>query len=75
MAIQGFMSTRCNFETCRRKLNLAESIRGKCKCEKIFCSKHVYSNEHNCDFDYKEENKSKLEKDNPKIVAKKVSQI
>ncbi len=69
------MSVRCNFDLCKRKLNIAESIKGKCRCEKTFCSIHRYSNEHNCDFDYQEQNKLKLEKENPKIVAKKVNHI
>lgn len=69
------MTIRCEFETCKRKLNLAESIKGKCRCEKIFCHYHRYSNEHNCTFDYKEENKIKLEKENPKIVAKKLNNL
>ncbi len=43
---------RCNFKGCKKKLNLVDLER-KCKCQKIFCSKHRTANDHNCSFDYK----------------------
>ena len=32
----------------------------KCHCEYVFCGKHRHFSEHNCDFDYKNYDRSKL---------------
>jgi hypothetical protein len=32
----------------------------KCHCEYVFCGKHRHFSEHNCDFDYKKYDRSKL---------------
>lgn len=41
-----------------------------CKCGKIFCPKHFNPHSHNCTFDYKNEKKIELEKNNPKLGNK-----
>jgi len=44
---------------CNKKLGLIEY---KCKCEKLFCISHLHAEEHNCNYDYKEEARLLLEK-------------
>ncbi|KAI5181312.1 hypothetical protein NEOKW01_1506 [Nematocida sp. AWRm80] len=56
-----------NCTKCLIRLRITNSF--KCKCLRIFCGKHRYSDEHNCTYDYKLENIKKLEKENPKILS------
>ncbi|OAG31849.1 hypothetical protein NEDG_00324 [Nematocida displodere] len=44
-----------------------------CKCSGVFCSKHRYSDEHGCTYDYQLENRLRLEKENPKILPSTIS--
>jgi len=44
-----------------------------CKCKKNFCIKHL--NNHKCSYDYKEEQKIKIQKENPKIIKDKIPKI
>lgn len=67
-------SSRCNLANCNKKLGLLDS-NIKCKCGDVFCSTHRYSNKHNCSFDYKKDNKEKMEKSLTKVVADKVIKI
>ena len=41
---------RCQLKGCKRKLPITAF---DCKCEKRFCNLHIYSENHNCTFDYK----------------------
>ena len=43
-------SKRCQLKGCKKKLRLTAF---DCKCEKRFCNLHIYSENHNCTFDYK----------------------
>ena len=61
---------RCGM--CRKKLGL---IPFKCRCEKMFCAKHRYSDVHKCDYDYKTSYTQKYTEDNPKIVPNKIIHI
>ena len=56
---------KCNF--CNSKLGI---ISYTCKCGKVFCSKHLNPHSHNCAYDYKNEKKLQLEKNNPKMGTK-----
>ena len=47
----------------------------KCKCGKTVCIIHRYPDDHNCDFDSKNEMKKKLINDSPKIVGTKIENI
>ena len=47
----------------------------KCKCNLNLCLNCLPFYIHNCKFDYKNHNKEQLEKNNPKILAIKVSNI
>lgn len=55
---------------CRIKLGMFGGI--ECKCGKLFCGKHRYSDEHDCTYDYKKEQQDKLTKLNPTIVKDKM---
>tara|TARA_Y100000590_G_C15708901_1_gene1009626 strand:+ start:2429 stop:2683 length:255 start_codon:yes stop_codon:yes gene_type:complete len=52
---------------CKCKLKL---IVFTCKCGHIFCQKHLGAHSHNCTYDYKNEKKEKIEKENPKLGQK-----
>ncbi len=41
---------RCQHLECNKKI---KHYMGKCKCEKLFCSKHRLPHQHKCDEDYK----------------------
>ena len=43
-------SKRCQLKGCKKKLSITAF---DCKCEKRFCNLHIYSENHNCTFDYK----------------------
>ena len=57
---------------CRVKVGL---LGFKCRCNYVFCAKHRYNNEHDCDFDYKTQAREELARNNPKVVASKIVKI
>jgi AN1-type zinc finger and ubiquitin domain-containing protein 1 len=64
---------RCEY--CQKKLQLAQTITGKCKCNKIFCIIHRLSETHNCCFDYKSEMLNAEQLLQNKCVAPKIIKI
>lgn len=58
--------------TCNRKIGL---LGFQCKCEFYFCAEHRMSDRHECTFDFKEQGKKKLIKDNPTIAPSKMESI
>ena len=50
---------KCAFEGCKKKIKLTDY---PCKCEKTFCALHKCHVIHQCTYDFKKENKDKLEK-------------
>src|SRR3989304_5494447 len=58
---------RCKI--CSKKLGLIPFI---CRCKGQFCALHRYSHNHNCDFDYQQMEKERLEKENPIIKSCKI---
>lgn len=54
---------------CRKKIGILEEAYCKCKCDLIFCPKHRLASEHDCKFDYIEENKNKF------LIMEKVKDI
>ena len=56
---------KCKQCNCKLKL-----IVFTCKCGHIFCQKHLGAHSHNCTYDYKNEKKEKIEKENPKLGQK-----
>ena len=64
---------RCEYSECRKKLTLASV---SCKCKKYYCSTHRAEVAHACTFDYKAEQKMRLNKYlSTAIVASKVEAI
>lgn len=57
---------------CLIKLRITNTF--SCKCRGSFCSKHRYTDEHGCIYDYKSENRKRLEKENPKILSSRITQ-
>ncbi|XP_063243311.1 AN1-type zinc finger protein 4-like isoform X2 [Bacillus rossius redtenbacheri] len=58
---------------CRKRLNITNVY--SCRCEKLFCSTHRYSELHGCTFDYKSEGRRLLEQANPLVAAPKLPKI
>lgn len=46
-----------------------------CRCGKVFCGIHRYSDQHNCDYDYRADAQAKIRKENPVVVGEKVQKI
>ncbi len=46
-----------------------------CKCEYVYCSKHRFFDDHQCTYDYKKADKTKLAKDNPLVQAEKLDKL
>jgi len=57
---------------CRRRVGL-DGI--ECRCGYIFCGKHRYADEHDCEYDYKKAQRRKLMLDNIKVLGKKFDKI
>ena len=45
-----------------------------CRCQKSFCSKHRFFDQHTCTFDYKTGAKTKQMSANPKVAPRKISE-
>lgn len=57
---------------CSKRLRLISTF--TCRCQKCFCAKHRFYDQHSCTFDYKTEARSRLMKVNPKVAPKKISE-
>ncbi|XP_031630508.1 uncharacterized protein LOC116345359 [Contarinia nasturtii] len=58
---------------CNKKLGIIMVM--KCHCERIFCAKHRYAEAHSCSYDFKKEGQKSIAKENPLVVASKVTKI
>ena len=61
-------------DKCKKKLKLHEKA-CKCKCDIAYCRDHVYENKHHCTYDYKENHKETLVKNNPIVIGKKLDKL
>jgi len=52
---------------CNAKLKM---IVFTCKCNHIFCLRHLGAHSHNCSYDYKNEKKKQIEENNPKLESR-----
>lgn len=59
---------------CNTKLSLVDKIRA-CHCQKAFCSKHIFPEDHLCEFDYKSHGRQNLRNANPGYKRDKVRGI
>lgn len=58
-------------QACKKKAVLKIT----CKCELVVCFNCRYPDKHNCTFDYKEDARKLLEKNNPIIVSEKLEKV
>ena len=58
---------------CNKKLGIIMIM--KCHCGLIFCAQHRYAEAHDCAYDFKEEGKRILAKENPLVVGEKLPKI
>jgi hypothetical protein len=61
--------TRC--WQCEKKIGLTGV---RCRCGYHFCAAHRYAESHDCDYDYKTNERRKLTKANPVVQANKLSE-
>jgi hypothetical protein len=64
---------RCSLQECNKKLKLFEE--SPCKCGLFFCMAHRFADLHNCSYDYKQEQKEKIKKENPAVINDKIVRI
>jgi len=57
---------------CKKKLGY---LGFECRCMFTFCDKHRFPDAHECKFDYKQQHKNKLKKDNQALSRKKMTKI
>lgn len=58
---------------CNKKLGIIMIM--KCHCNQYFCSAHRYMEVHNCSYNYKENGRKKLERENPLVCTQKLPKI
>uniref|UniRef100_A0A0E0LV78 AN1-type domain-containing protein n=1 Tax=Oryza punctata TaxID=4537 RepID=A0A0E0LV78_ORYPU len=57
---------------CRKKVGL---LGFECRCGGMFCSMHRHADKHGCSFDFKKSDREKIAKENPLIIAPKITKI
>ncbi len=62
---------KCGSKNCNKTIAL--SLQYSCKCGLMYCRIHV--NCHDCSYDYKLEQKNKLEKELEKVISNKIDKI
>lgn len=62
---------KCPAKNCNKRLGISGV---ECRCGKITCMTHRHPESHDCSFNYKELGQNKLKKENPVIVADKMTQ-
>ncbi|GAB0087829.1 Ubiquitin-like domain-containing protein [Sergentomyia squamirostris] len=71
MSVRKSKKLRC--AECNKKLGLIMIMR--CHCEKVFCPQHRYAEAHNCSYNFKQEGRKILARENPLVVAQKLPKI
>lgn len=69
---EGKNTNCCAFENCNRKLKLTDFA---CKCEKKFCKIHRLPEDHDCVYDYKENNNKQNKIEAMKCISDKIEKI
>ena len=60
---------------CQKKLKLIEQTTQRCKCGYVFCKKHKEPNEHQCSYNYFQENSNLLQTKLVPIIAHKIERL
>ncbi len=68
-------ATKLNKNSCCRECRKKTIILVSCKCSEQFCIKCRYPEDHGCKFNYSENGKEQLRKENPSVVGEKISKI
>ena len=63
---------KCSAKGCKKRITLLDQEM-KCECEKVFCKIHQLSFNHECTFDYFQDNQIKMNL--PKVIPSKITQI
>ncbi|XP_060523601.1 AN1-type zinc finger protein 6 [Cylas formicarius] len=58
--------------TCRKKVGLTGF---ECRCGRLFCAVHRYSDKHDCSFNYREMGAQEIRRNNPVVVGEKIQKI
>ena len=58
---------------CRKKVGLTGGI--ECRCKYVFCAKHRYADDHNCDFDFQAMQRDVLTNANTKLACSKLDRL
>jgi predicted nucleic acid binding AN1-type Zn finger protein len=58
--------------SCQKKAGL---LGYKCKCGYTYCKKHRLPESHTCEFDFIQEGKTILQRNNPAVVSDKIEKI
>ena len=58
--------------SCTKKVG---SLGYKCKCGLTYCRNHRLPEDHECDYDFKQDAIKKLTKENPTVIASKLAKI
>ncbi len=66
------MESKLKCHICKKKIGFYSF---SCKCNKFFCSKHRYPENHECQFDFKSDGKRNLEKTLLKAQPQKILNI
>jgi predicted nucleic acid binding AN1-type Zn finger protein len=69
---EGKNTNCCAIEDCNRKLKLTDYA---CKCKKKFCKIHRLPEDHNCVYDYKENNNKQKKIEAMKCILDKIYKI
>ncbi|KAF0900090.1 hypothetical protein E2562_026824 [Oryza meyeriana var. granulata] len=57
---------------CRKKVGL---LGFECRCGGTFCSMHRHANKHGCNYDFKKIDREKIAKENPLVMAPKITKF
>ncbi|KAJ1567427.1 Candidapepsin-3 [Cladochytrium tenue] len=72
----GAAGRRPRCATCGSRLGAAAATAFRCRgCARSFCATHRYSDRHACPFDYRAAARATLERDNPRVGARKIDQL
>uniref|UniRef100_A0A0E0ELY0 AN1-type domain-containing protein n=1 Tax=Oryza meridionalis TaxID=40149 RepID=A0A0E0ELY0_9ORYZ len=69
-AVAAAKPNRC--VACRKKVGL---LGFECRCGGTFCSTHRHADKHACTFDFKKSDREKIAKENPLVVAPKITKF
>tara|TARA_B100000902_G_scaffold337728_1_gene338804 strand:- start:2987 stop:3199 length:213 start_codon:yes stop_codon:yes gene_type:complete len=64
-------NVKCSYPDCNKKIKLTDF---PCKCDKIFCKIHRLPEDHNCVYNYKENDVEK-KVENMKCISEKINRI